>query len=460
MRVSRLTGFVPQDGVAVAALVLLTWAIVFGGASRVHEFRLALVELAALPVAVAAGFALLKPIDLARHRLAFIIVACTAALPLLQLLPLPPAIWSSLPGRDQEALALEVVGLSQGWLPISLTPDRTWRSFLAVLPPLAMFLALVAVRPQSPRIMVPALLILTLLSICLGAAQMASGGVALYPWATTGPGSMTGFFANRNHLATLCLLSVPFAAVWGASALRRGGPEARVRLWLSAVYVALVVIAIAVIRSRAGVVLIGPVLGASLLAVWVAAGRGAPRPALLALVGGVGLALAAVGVLALAPLLDRFDTQGAREGRFENWPLVMEAANTHLPLGSGLGSFDAVFRSVEPLESLDPTFFNQAHNDYIESWLETGWFGPALLVAFLIWFGRRSWTAWRADATRARDLQRAATIAIGVVLVHSAVDYPIRTAAIATVFALCCGLLELAVRSDVELGANGRRRRG
>jgi hypothetical protein len=38
------------DAVAIAAVVLLAFAIVFGGASRLHELRLALVELAALPL--------------------------------------------------------------------------------------------------------------------------------------------------------------------------------------------------------------------------------------------------------------------------------------------------------------------------------------------------------------------------------------------------------------------------
>jgi hypothetical protein len=48
------------------------------------------------------------------------------------------------------------------------------------------------------------------------------------------------------------------------------------------------------------------------------------------------------------------------EPRFERWPRIAEAAQTYLPLGSGIGSFDAVYRSVEPLEELDSTFFNQA----------------------------------------------------------------------------------------------------
>lgn len=446
-----------QDGVALAALVLLAFSIVFGGASRQHELRLALVELAALPLLVIGLLALLKRDDPGTHKFGLGLAAAVAALPLLQLIPLPPAVWTALPGRDQLVLALEVTGIPQGWLPLTLTPDKTWRSFLALLPPLAMFVGLLVARADSRLRLVHFLLGATLFSILLGAAQLASGNDRLYPWLTTDAGSVTGFFANRNHLATLVLIGVPFATVLGAASLRRGG--SRLPLWLSILYIALAAVALGVIRSRAGVVLFAPVLGASLLAAWVAAGRGRPRPLLLGLVGGAAIAVAAVGAFAAAPLLARFDPGGAPEGRFENWPIVADAAEAHLPLGSGLGSFDAVYRSVEPLEQLDPTFFNQAHNDYLETWLEAGWLGAALIIAFLVWFARRSWTAWRAGVSTQRDLQRAATIAIGAVLLHSAADYPLRTAALATVFALCCGLLELAVRADSELAPERSRRR-
>lgn len=446
-----------QDGVALAAFVLLAFSIVFGGASRQHELRLALVELAALPLLVLGLLVLLKREDVGAHKFGLGLAVGIAALPLLQLIPLPAAVWTALPGRDQLVLALDITGLPQGWLPLTLTPDKTWRSFLALLPPMAMFVGLLAMRAERRLQLGYFLLGAILVAILLGAAQLASGSDRLYPWATTGAGNVTGFFANRNHLATFCLVGIPFATVLGAASLRRG--SSRLPLWLAILYIALAAVALGVIRSRAGVVLFPPVLGASLLAAWVAAGRGRPRPLLLGLIGGAALAVTAVGVFAAAPLLQRFDPNGAPEGRFENWPIVAEAAQTYLPLGSGLGSFDPVYRSVEPLEQLDPTFFNQAHNDYLETWLEAGWLGAALIIGFFVWFARRMWTAWRAPVSTERDLQRAATIAIGAVMVHSAADYPLRTAAIATVFALCCGLLELTVRSDAELSPERSRRR-
>jgi len=435
------------DVVAIASMVLLAFSFAFGGASRDHALRLALVELAALPLLVVAAGRLIRTGDWREHRFALGILAATAAIPLIQLLPVPPALWTGLPGRDQMVLALELAGLAPGWVPLSLAPDRTWDSALALLPPVAIFLATLTLAREGRVRLVGLCLAAALIGILLGAAQLASGGEQLYPWETTSAGSVTGFFANRNHLAGFLVATLPFAAVWGGACLRRRNDRG-VALWAAALFVGVVVIALAAIRSRAGVTLFVPVLLFSLLAAWVASGRGRPAPALLLLVGAAAAALTVVSVMALPPVLARFETNAQPEVRFERWPLVAETAQTYLPIGSGIGSFDAVYRSVEPLDQLDGTFFNQAHNEYLETWLEAGWPGLALILAFLVWYGRRLSSAWKAEPSRERDLQRAASIAIGVFLLHSAGDYPLRTETLAVVFALCCGLLELARRSD------------
>ena len=445
MQVKSLKG--QWDAVAIAAAILLALSFVFGGASQGHALRLALVELAALPLLVLAASRLIQTGSWRQHRFALGLLAMLVAIPLLQLLPLPPAVWTSLPGRDQAVLALQLAGLEPGWAPLSLAPDRTWGSALALTPPAAFFLAMLSLsQPQRERL-IQFCFAAAIVGILLGAAQLASGSDRLYVWSWTGAGSVNGFFANRNHLASSLLVTLPFAIIFGAATLRRRERRTSA-LWFGALFAGLVVVALAAIRSRAGITLFAPVMMISLLAAWIAAGRGRPGPALLVLVGAVGAAVTAVAVLALPPILARFDTEGAPEARFERWPLVAETAQTYLPLGSGLGSFDAVYRSVEPLEELDSTFFNQAHNDYLETWLETGWLGIGLILIFLVWFGRRSWNAWKAPPSREGDLQRAASIGIGVLLLHSVGDYPLRTVTLAVLFALCCGLLELAGRPD------------
>lgn len=441
------------DAVAIAAIVLLAFSVVFGGASRDHALRLALVELAALPVLVLASRRLIHTGQWREHGFALRLLAAIVAIPLIQVIPLPPALWTALPGREQMVLALQLAGLEPGWAPLSLTPDRTWRSALALIPPVAIFIAVLSIDGPERKRLVQACLAGAVVGIVLGAAQLASGGERLYPWATTSAGSVNGFFANRNHLASYLLATLPFGLVLGGATLRRRNGRNGM-LWFGALFAGLVVVALAAIRSRAGVTLVAPVMAASLLAAWIAAGRGRPGPGLLALVGAIGAALTAVAVLALPPILERFDTQDAPESRFERWPLVAETAQSYLPLGSGIGSFDPVYRSVEPISELDSTFFNQAHNEYLEIWLETGWIGVAALVAFLAWYVRRLWRVWKAPASRETDMQRAASIGIAALLLHSVVDYPLRTETLAVLFALCCGLLETLRRRNPPSGSS------
>lgn len=436
----------PWDAVAIASAILLALSFVLGGASQNHALRLALVELASLPLLVLAAGRIVQTGLWREHRLALGLMAALVAIPLIQLIPLPPAIWTGLPGRDQMVLALELAGLEPGWASLSLNPDKTWQSALALTPPAALFLATLSLSTPQREWMVQFCIAVAFVGILLGTAQLASGGDSLYVWDWTRPGSITGFFANRNHLASFILVALPFAITFGAATLRRRGRRASA-LWLGALFAGLVVVALAAIRSRAGITLFAPVMVASLLAAWIAAGKGRPRRELLVLGGSIGAALTAVAVLALPPILARFDAGGTSEARFERWPLVAETAQTYLPLGTGIGSFDAVYRSVEPLQELDSTFFNQAHNDFLETWLEAGWLGIGLIVAFFFWYARRSWSAWKSAPSREGDLQRSASIGIGVLLVHSSVDYPLRTVTLAVMFALCCGLLEMAQRS-------------
>lgn len=414
-------------------------ALVLGGASRDNALRLALVELAALPLI---GAAVLRLWDGGRwrdHRFALGIAAACVAVPLLQLVPLPPGVWQALPGREQPALALEVAGIAPSWSPYSLTPDMTMRSLLALIPPLAVFLAVLAAPAWTIGRLAQLLLAMTGASLVLAAIQMGSGSEAFYPWDVTGRGAVVGFFANRNHLATLCLMALPFCALMMGRSLRRGA-DGKSALGMWSLLGAVVLVALVAIQSRTGVVLALPMLLTSVLVGSIAAGRRAGGTRVLAGMIAASITVAVVGWYASDAVLMRFESSES-DMRVEGWPVAFEAAQAHLPGGAGMGAFDRVYRSVEPLEQVDETYFNRAHNDYLETWLEAGWGAAAILIAFLIWYGRRLAELWRAPGGRERAAPAAAA-AILAVLAHSFVDYPLRTITIAVVFALCCALLE------------------
>lgn len=433
------------DKVTVATLLLLAACFLMGGASQKHALRLTLTELASLPLL---GLALLRAWDRAiwlKHRLSVCILLATAALPLLQLIPLPPAIWGALPGHEEGLLALEIAGLSAGWTPISVAPDMTWRSFLAFLPAAAVFLGVLLTCDAAHRSYVNLLFIALVLSFLLSIFQ-AIVGSAVYPWPNTSRDTIAGLFANRNHLATLCVVTLPLAAaIVGASARHRSAGRNAFVIGLAVTCIA--VITVAATRSRAGIGLLGPSLVFSALIVWSAVGKARIGPAALGLAGAAGAALVVVGALGLAPILDRFDPSAPPEARFERWPTVVKAAEAYLPTGAGFGSFERVYRTVETLEELDATSFNRAHNEYLEAWLEGGWLSIGVLIAFLIWYGRRTWAAWRAPPGATADLARAASVSILMILLHSTVEYPLRTVTLMAVFALLAAILELGPRA-------------
>jgi O-antigen ligase len=88
---------------------------------------------------------------------------------------------------------------------------------------------------------------------------------------------------------------------------------------------------------------------------------------------------------------------------------------------------------------VDRFYMNHVHSDYIELALETGIPGLLVLALFLLWWVRRTVSIWKADEPD--YFARAATIASAGILAHSLVDYPLRTAAMSAVFAMCCALM-------------------
>ena len=61
------------------------------------------------------------------------------------------------------------------------------------------------------------------------------------------------------------------------------------------------------------------------------------------------------------------------------------------------------------------------------------------MLVFLTWFVVQAARVWRSPFSSL--FAKAATIAAAAILAHSIVDYPLRTAAIATVFAACLGMM-------------------
>lgn len=112
-----------------------------------------------------------------------------------------------------------------------------------------------------------------------------------------------------------------------------------------------------------------------------------------------------------------------------------------MPIGSGFGSFDPVFRMYEPDELLHPGYFNHAHNDWLELALTGGLPALLLLAAFILWAGWRLYSSFRTPASDPALRVRSGGLVLLVLAGASVSDYPLRTPILAALLALACAWL-------------------
>jgi O-antigen ligase len=417
--------------------------LLLGGASAAGLWANALLQLIAVPILFWALITRRTPSLPGRQLLA--LSGLMIAIVLLQLVPLPPGIWTSLPGRDHVREGFELVGQPLPWLPISLAPRATVASLLWLLPAFAVLLGILRLGGFKPGGIAFVIVVATALSVLVGTLQIAGGEKSpWYPYQITNYGVTVGFFSNANHMATLLVVSVPFLAGLYMTARSKGGSADRSAGLFAMLggFFCLVVVGLFINASLAGLGLMVPVSGASILMM-----MRKRKPPLWSL-GVLALLTAASLSLVFSNRLDN-NLFGAGSdtdvvSRYTTFTVSAEAAKDYFPFGSGVGTFQGVYRMYEDAERVTTTYINHVHSDWIEIVLETGIFGAAVLILFLIWWLRRTVSIWKAPDPD--YLARAATIASAAIIAHSLVDYPLRTAAISAVFAACCALMANPVR--------------
>ncbi len=131
-------------------------------------------------------------------------------------------------------------------------------------------------------------------------------------------------------------------------------------------------------------------------------------------------------------------------------------------MGSGFGTFAKVYMTVEAPETIRYYYINHAHNDWLELLVEGGLPVAIIIISAVAWLARRIYSAWTIPTGEGYQnvLAEAATISIVAVLLHSTMDYPLRTAALAAIFALLCALLCDAPRTAHSSSGSHRRHGG
>jgi O-antigen ligase len=429
----------------------LAFALLVGGASLEGDFLKAV--LFALSGALLAGlFLFAGPWWKGPVAVIPVFAGLLAVLLVVQVVPLPPGWVGDLPVREAAGKSLEALGLEPGPAALSLAPEATVAGLLAFLAPFCGFALVAAVKwSRGAGLLKWAIPALGAASAALGLAQVILGKAMpeLYFYDFTALGLPVGVFSNPNHQASFLLMCLPFVAVLAAD-LRRDweGSDEDAALSLVAGVLGLMILAgILGAGSAAGYLLLVPVLVLSLAAAFAGRRKSKDRAA-----GGrlAGLAIAAM-VLGFAALVVFTSPRltGLGYTSFEDGPASRIGINRvsavmiedHWAAGTGLGAYQDVYRLYEDPDTVSRVFIAHAHNDYYEWVIETGLAGSVLLGAFLLawsyWF-LRLWTGSRADALR---LRRAASIACLVPVLHSLVDYPLRTPGIAVLAAMCLALM-------------------
>ena len=431
------------DRAALIAAALLAISLVLGGGGSPAP----LLEIALQGAVVLAALTMLTFAPAATAQIpiaAWRIAALVLIVPLIQLIPLPSSWWQALPGRAAQTAALELTGSADNWRALSLSPSRTLASLLAAVSAIVSLVLAAALDRRGRYLLVTTVAGIGVLSLLVGAAQLSGGAGNPFRFFEPEEIFLTAFQANHNSTADLLLVAMLALAAWARHWLDRGTVQPTGLQLAGGVIIAdgVMILALVLAGSRAGIALLPIALIFQYLILqpdarfnWAKAG--------LSVIGTAALSTAAYFALrhnrAIEAIAGRFDFTG--EFRPELWRDSFFALGQYWPAGSGQGTFVPVMMAVERLEVVDPTLPNRAHNDYLELLIGAGLPGALVLAAVSGLVLHAIWRAlrWPPAGSRSQVLFAIGTLVI--IALHSLVDYPLRSMALAALTATAVGLL-------------------
>ena len=350
-------------------------------------------------------------------------------LPLLQLVPLPPAIWQALPGQELRESTLALVGLADTWQPLTLDPAATALSAILAVGFVTLMTLLLHVGDAAFSRILDIAVGIVLLGIVLGILQVVSDGQfpRLHP--INMGAVMLGVYANKNHMGLIIACAMVLV---GFVTARRITDRGRRRVAVIGVIVFALVCLITT-NSRAGLVF--GVLGA--IAVLAGEIRAMSWRYRLA-------ALAVIAVLAgLVLSTTAFETMSSRFNDLDSdlrWQITtwsMPLARQYTLWGGGAASFGTLFNASEQLAWVKPTIVNAAHNDYLQLVIEFGLPGVAVLLALVASLAA---CVSAMSSIPHKDFHRSEMlfgfVSLALFALHSTIDYPLRRPAAWVFFAL------------------------
>lgn len=443
------SGSLPGNLAAAGFLVI---ALVLGGGGSPAPLPELILELLAVLFALIWLFAPIRGLDWQRIPWsAWMIAALVTAVPLLQLIPLPPIVWQNLPGRVVEVQALALIGAEDSWRTWSLAPSRTLSSFLSLGPPLLMLIVTSALDLSGRVMLLRSIMIVVLAMLFVGTLQLSAGAASPIHFYGATEQWLVGFQANHNSAADVLLIALMITPVVLRDLVDRRILSANPGLVLGIAGSVAAVLSLAVVltASRMGMFLLPIPLLTNLwiLRPWI---RMSVRSSTYGIIGLI--ILGSVGLLlwrenpTIVGILVRFDF--SEELRPQLWRDGLYVAQKYFPFGVGMGDFVPALIADERLEVVWPSLPNRAHNDFIELACEAGMFGLLALSAISLTLSRALWQKLRGRAGQPQTLAIFAGVGLTILSLHSLVDYPIRSMALACLAAVCAGLLLTPQKDD------------
>lgn len=390
-----------------------------------------------------------------------ILLSLLGLLMIIQLIPLPPALWTVFPERQIFADIADLAGIEQPWRPISLSPSKTWNSLYSLSVPLAAMLLFMNIAKKNQRRAITIVMALITLSASWGVLQsLGSNRGPLYLYNVTNYGVSVGLFANRNHQSFMLASLILFFG-WYSYYLQKS--DRKNIATLSAVIggIFLLVPLVFITGSRSGLILMIPSTLAALY--FFHMGRknhsksssaskhqSKNRTGFMILIRknsdniilisiSIALLLIAFGSIAFSRSLafDRlFSDNGLTDLRFRATPVLIQMLKDYMPVGAGFGSFEHVYKIYEPLDLLYLTYFNHAHNDWLQFIIEGGLPAIIIILLLMVWIVRHLLfllTKWK-QINHYKFNALMCLIFITITAAASVGDYPLRTPIVMSVF--------------------------
>lgn len=348
----------------------------------------------------------------------------------LYLLPLPPKIWTQLEGRDLVVKSYELTQLPLPWLPLSLVPQWTFLSLFDFLPVIAIVVILrLSASPMEIRIAEKTLIFLALLSLIIGLCEVITGYHIYAVYNIYSKNFPIGVFSNINHQASLLAMLLPLTILHASYLGMRKMHKFSFFYFLAAV---LLVLGLLFSRSTAGYLFLLLNLSISFFTL--------SRKSKYSKIFIIMIPIFIIAIIVDLIFVDNHITSTLSKltstsgtSRIEIYKTSIDVGKSFGFWGAGPGAFETVYKVFENIKPISPRYVNEAHNEFIQIWIELGFLGIFWILSCFVWFFTKIWALINSNSVSFHK-QSFYALCILTPILHSIIDYPLRNISIAAVF--------------------------